>query len=136
MQTALWVTLTAFFAIAQYALAVQSLRDLVRRRRVRGGNKMTWALVILCLPIIGPLFYSWNGPTSFRNASPVHRHQPTGDALLDYIEREVPEPPANVTPLRPGGTISARTPAERRGLTRSRAHNVAARSRPMRHLGS
>lgn len=49
---------------AQYILMVQSLRDLGRRPRVRGDNKVAWALVILCVPIIGPLVYGWMGPTS------------------------------------------------------------------------
>ena len=49
----------------QYALAVYTLRDLWRRPRVRGDNKVVWALVILALPLVGALLYASLGPTSF-----------------------------------------------------------------------
>jgi len=49
----------------QYGLAVYALRDLVRRPRVRGDNKVLWALAILTLPLVGALLYTSMGPTSF-----------------------------------------------------------------------
>ena len=49
----------------QYGLVVWTLRDLLRRPRVRGDNKVVWALVILTLPVAGALLYLSIGPTSF-----------------------------------------------------------------------
>ena len=49
----------------QYGLAFYTLRDLRRRPRVRGDNKVVWALVILALPMVGALLYASIGPTSF-----------------------------------------------------------------------
>lgn len=53
------------WAAVQYGLAVWTLRDLLRRPKVRGGNKVLWALVILVVPIVGALVYASVGPTSF-----------------------------------------------------------------------
>lgn len=67
-QTAMLATLIVILGAAQYALCVQAIRDIVRRPRVRGDNKVFWALVILCIPIAGAIVYNWMGPTSF-----IHR---------------------------------------------------------------
>jgi hypothetical protein len=75
----------------QYGLAYWTLRDLSRRPRVRGGNKVVWALVILTLPLAGALLYAAIGPTSFlprpgrpglrapteTNVTPFPPHAPT-----------------------------------------------------------
>lgn len=53
------------FAAVQYSLLVYALIDLRRRPRVRGQNKMGWALVVAAIPIAGPLIYGVFGPTSF-----------------------------------------------------------------------
>jgi hypothetical protein len=42
----------------QYGLAVYTIRDLTRREQLRGANKITWTLIILCLPFIGALLYA------------------------------------------------------------------------------
>ncbi len=52
-------------AAAQYGLTAYALRDLVRRPSVRGNNKVAWGLVIITLPFLGPLLYTYMGPTSF-----------------------------------------------------------------------
>lgn len=59
----------------QYGLMTYAIRDLMRRPRVRGDNKVLWGLVILCLPIVGAILYSVMGPTSFlpRSARPLPR---------------------------------------------------------------
>jgi hypothetical protein len=67
-QTAMLATLIVILGAAQYALCVQAIRDLCRRPRVRGENKVLWALGILCVPIAGGIVYNWMGPTSF-----IHR---------------------------------------------------------------
>ncbi len=43
--------------IIQVALAVVALVDLVKRERVRGGNKLVWVLVITLINTIGPIVY-------------------------------------------------------------------------------
>ena len=43
--------------IIQVALTVIALVDLVKRERVRGGNKLVWVLVIILINIIGPIIY-------------------------------------------------------------------------------
>lgn len=54
----------------QYGLIAIALRDLLRRPSVRGNNKVAWGLIILTLPFVGPLLYSYMGPTSL-----LPRHQ-------------------------------------------------------------
>lgn len=53
------------WGVVQYGLAWWTLRDLHRRPRVRGDNKVVWALIILTLPLVGALLYATMGPTSF-----------------------------------------------------------------------
>src|SRR5665811_1938076 len=77
LQTAIAIAFVVGFGAAQYILMIQALRDLIRRPRVRGGNKAAWGLVILCLPVVGPLLYSWMGPTS------LLRRPDAGGARLD-----------------------------------------------------
>jgi len=43
--------------LIQIALMVVALVDLFKRERVRGGNKLLWALVIIFVNIIGPVAY-------------------------------------------------------------------------------
>jgi hypothetical protein len=64
-QTWLLVILIAVLGLVQYALMIYTIRDLLRRPRVRGNNKVAWALVILTLPFAGALIYTVYGPTSF-----------------------------------------------------------------------
>lgn len=65
LETWLLALAIVLWAGVQYGLAYWTLRDLARRPRVRGGNKVVWALVILVLPVAGALLYAWMGPTSF-----------------------------------------------------------------------
>ncbi len=43
--------------ILQVVLLVVALVDLVKRERVRGGNKVIWGVVIVLVNIIGPVVY-------------------------------------------------------------------------------
>jgi hypothetical protein len=43
--------------VLEVALMVIALVDLVKRERVRGSNKVVWALVIIFISIIGPIVY-------------------------------------------------------------------------------
>lgn len=137
-QTLALATLIVAFGAAQYTLVVQAIRDLIRRPRVRGGNKMSWALLIICVPIAGAFLYSWMGPTSFighRTSAPV----PQPQASLPQYTSEIRGPrPRNVTPLHPrnGSSVRGRTAARRPGLTRSRAHNTGGSVKSIRRTGS
>jgi hypothetical protein len=52
------VALLAPIIVIQLALMIAALYDLEREeRRVRGGNKLVWVLVIVFLNIIGPIVY-------------------------------------------------------------------------------
>jgi hypothetical protein len=43
--------------IVEIALLVIALVDLIRRERVRGDNKVVWALIIVLINVIGPIAY-------------------------------------------------------------------------------
>jgi hypothetical protein len=44
--------------VIELALILLALRDLVRKeRRVRGGNKVVWALLIILITWVGPILY-------------------------------------------------------------------------------
>lgn len=141
VQTGLLALAVIAFGGIQYTLVYGSIRDLMRRPRVRGGNKMSWALLILCLPILGALAYGWLGPTSFLQARGGERSRddaPEPEEIVRYTT-DLPEArPSNVTPLRPrqGDAISGRNPAQRPGLTRSRAHNTGGTVTRIRRPGA
>lgn len=119
IQTAIAIAIVVGFGAAQYTLMYGALRDLIRRTRVRGGNKAAWALVIMCLPVIGPLVYSWMGPTSLRRR-PATTDRPVTRRSMHYAGRTPPR--RNVTPI---GDARSRKhadepaePAKRRGAER------------------
>jgi hypothetical protein len=65
LQTWLLALGIVVWGAVQYGLVYWTLRDLNRRPRVRGDNKVLWALLILTLPLVGALLYATLGPTSF-----------------------------------------------------------------------
>lgn len=70
LKTFLLICAVLLWAGVQYGLMAWAMRDLLRRRRVRGGNKTMWGLLILTLPILGALIYAFA-------ASPAHLARPT-----------------------------------------------------------
>ena len=72
-------------AAIQYGLVVYALRDLRRRPRVRGDNKVVWALVILTLPFAGAVLYAAMGPTSF-----LPRDERPAPSAVDRVWRRRP----------------------------------------------
>lgn len=106
LQTLLIATVIAGFGAAQYALMIHTMRDLIHRPRVRGGNKVLWGIAILCIPIGGPLLYGWMGPASFlRRPS----RTPGLSESLPRIASDRPATPSSrkVTPIRPVHPVSA-----------------------------
>lgn len=64
LQTALLICAVLIWAGVQYGLMVWAMRDLLRRERVRGDNKVLWALLILIVPVLGALIYSVAAPAT------------------------------------------------------------------------
>lgn len=62
LQTFLLICAVLLWTGAQYGLMIWALRDLVRRPLVRGGNKIVWGMLILTIPIFGPLAYAMAAP--------------------------------------------------------------------------
>jgi len=99
------IVLIVLGGFVQYSLIYLAMKDLVRRPRVRGDNKVAWALVILCLPIVGALWYDWSGKVGFRTragatTAPLRRSQATEDDWLPALPGRDAAPPANVTSIR------------------------------------
>jgi hypothetical protein len=112
------IAIVAFGAI-QYTLMFNALRDLIRRPRVRGGNKVLWGLTILCLPIAGALIYSWMGPTSFlardqAQIAPPRRRQASTSASTSAPARNI-TPISEAPSIRTTRTTSPRTRIRRTG---------------------
>lgn len=62
LQTFLLICAVLLWSGAQYGLMVWAVRDLIRRPVVRGGNKIAWGILILIVPIFGPLAYAVAAP--------------------------------------------------------------------------
>ena len=43
--------------LVELGLLAFALYDLVRRKRVRGGNKWVWGIIIVVVEIFGPVLY-------------------------------------------------------------------------------
>jgi hypothetical protein len=43
--------------LIQLGLMIFALVDLIKREKVKGGNKVVWALVIILVGTIGPIIY-------------------------------------------------------------------------------
>ncbi len=52
-----WLPLLVPLIVLQLALQAAAIIDLVRRERVRGGNKWIWGAVIVLGEMLGPLVY-------------------------------------------------------------------------------
>jgi hypothetical protein len=52
------IALVAPIVVIQLGLMIAALIDLERdERRVRGGSKLVWALVIVFVSVVGPILY-------------------------------------------------------------------------------
>lgn len=134
LQTFLLATAIVGFGAAQYALMFHAMRDLLHRPRVRGGNKVLWGLVILCIPIGGALLYSWIGPTSF-----LHRPSRTlrlPDSLPRIAsDRRSPSSSQKITPIRQPGSMPRGRKTPLHG-TRAGSRPTDAPAPPPRRTGS
>ncbi len=52
----IWLLVIPLILI-ELGLMIFALVDLVRRPRVKGGNKWLWAIVIVLVNVVGPLVY-------------------------------------------------------------------------------
>ena len=64
LQTALLICAVLLWSAVHYGLMIWAMRDLLRRARVRGDNKVLWALLILIVPVLGALIYSVAAPAT------------------------------------------------------------------------
>jgi hypothetical protein len=64
LKTSLLICAVLLWASVQYGLMAWALCDLLRRPRVRGDNKILWAMLILTVPVIGALFYTGVAPVT------------------------------------------------------------------------
>ncbi len=69
-ERALLILIILVLTLTYYGLAGLALRDLLRRPAVRGDNKVTWGLAIVCLPIAGAVLYGYMGAASFLPRTP------------------------------------------------------------------
>ena len=132
-QTWLLATVVILWIAAQYGLAIWALRDLWQRPRVRGDNKVLWALLILILPILGPILYSSLGPASFLPRSTPRRPRFTRPGFRRPVLRHPGLRRATLRRpdlLRGGLTLpglrhlNLRRPNVRRPILRSRARST------------
>lgn len=132
-QTSLLAAAVILWAIAQYGLAVHTLRDLGRRPRVRGNNKVVWALVILGIPIVGALIYTIYGPTSFLRRDrprmmplePPDHPDPVANMALPTLAHDEPTPAAFRSPESPPAPRRPRESAARADAPPRRSGFVA-----------
>jgi len=127
VQTIALAILIVLGGVAQYTLMAYALRDLWRRPRVRGDNKVIWGLVILCVPFAGALVYTWMGPTSFMQRRTTRTlsqpaASPASMTSLSSTRRPVVAghdfgrhvTPANVTSIRTARSLRTRSGAAHR----------------------
>lgn len=91
-QSGMLTGLVVLLGIAQYTMTIAAINDLLQRPRVRGGNKIVWGLVVLCVPFAGAIVYGWMGPASF-----LRRGQRT---MIETSHVTVPDPIPLVSPPR------------------------------------
>lgn len=111
VKSAFIILILLAWCAAQYGLAFWALRDLRANRAVRSGNPVGWVLIILCIPLAGPLFYAWSG--SLATTPGVAARQPRARAST----------PVRRTARSDGEQSSPRarlTPAERENRTPDR----------------
>ncbi|MGI8484673.1 MAG: PLDc N-terminal domain-containing protein [Thermomicrobiales bacterium] len=148
MQTLFLTILILVGGVVQYILMAQAIKDLLRRPRVRGDNKVIWGLVILCAPFAGALIYTWMGPTSFLQRSAL-RSRPLPSQSTASAFKAVPQtrtqfsPPSNVTSIRAARSLRSQvrpaarvTPLAGRNHDRDRAHKVDSALLTSRKTGS
>jgi len=146
VQTSILIALVLVGGVVQYILMAQAVKDLLRRPRVRGDNKVIWGLIILCVPFAGALIYNWMGPTSFMQRSSLRsRSLPSHPATRAYTpapqHRTQFTPPSNVTSIRAARSLQGqRQPAGRPpstlGRDNDRARRVENALLPPRKTGS
>ncbi len=70
LKTLLLIFAVLLWAGVQYGLMAWAVRDLIRRPRVRGDNKILWGILILTVPVIGALFYAAVAPVTPMTRAP------------------------------------------------------------------
>jgi ABC-2 type transport system ATP-binding protein len=112
------VALVIPLVLVQVAMLILAIADLLRDdRRVRGGNKGLWAVIIVFVNIVGPILYFLVG----REEGPVEPTEPGPGAMPGWGS---PYDPPIVAPQRPApivgtaGPLAGAAPTEEAGLPR------------------
>lgn len=84
-QRSILIAAVVMFAAIYYGLAFVALRDLRRRQHPRGQNRTIWALIILCLPILGATLYGYLGVVDSDRGS-ARSHEPEFTPFDDLFE--------------------------------------------------
>jgi hypothetical protein len=51
------IGLLAPVILIELGLLIFALIDIVKRKKVRGGNKWLWVIIVLLIQIVGPILY-------------------------------------------------------------------------------
>lgn len=57
LDTGQLIVLIIPLALIEIGLLVFALRDLIKRKKVKGDNKWVWGIVVVLVNIIGPILY-------------------------------------------------------------------------------
>jgi len=60
-----WFIRLLIFGILHWILAIMLLQDLASRKKVLGGRKLPWALIIIFITFVGSLLYLLSHPQIF-----------------------------------------------------------------------
>ena len=53
----MWTFFIIFFWVSVFVLLIRIITDVFRRNDIGGGAKAAWAIVLVCLPLLGSLIY-------------------------------------------------------------------------------
>jgi lipopolysaccharide export LptBFGC system permease protein LptF len=57
MSTTTLILLALPLALIEFGLLAFALVDLIKRKKVKGGNKWVWGIIIVLINFIGPILY-------------------------------------------------------------------------------
>jgi hypothetical protein len=57
MSTQMIILIILPLAVIELGLLAFALNDLIKRKKVKGGNKWVWAAVVVFISLIGPILY-------------------------------------------------------------------------------
>src|SRR6478609_6314480 len=97
----MWTFFIIFFWVSVFVLLIRIITDVFRRNDIGGGAKAAWAIVLVCLPLLGSLIYlikegshlgkrEWEEATAAQaelDAFRIAQAGPDGPSVAAEIER-------------------------------------------------